>query len=42
MLLAGDIEKLPGGKAYGGVLTPATALGRPMIDRLLKRDVYFE
>ena len=42
MLLAGDIEKLPGGKAYGGVLTPATALGRPMIDRLLKRDVHFE
>ena len=42
MLLAGDIEKLPGGKAYGGVLTPATALGQSMIDRLLKRDVHFE
>jgi short subunit dehydrogenase-like uncharacterized protein len=42
MLLASDIENLPGGKAYGGVLTPATALGRPMIDRLLKLDVNFE
>ena len=42
ILLAGDIEKLPGGKAYGGVLTPATALGQSMIDRLLKRDVHFE
>jgi short subunit dehydrogenase-like uncharacterized protein len=42
MLLASDMENLPGGKAYGGVLTPATALGRPMIDRLLKLDVNFE
>jgi len=42
MLLAGDIEKLPGGKSYGGVITPATGLGRPIIDRLLKRDVHFQ
>ena len=42
MLLAGDIDKLPGGKAYGGVLTPATALGWPMVDRLLDREVHFE
>jgi short subunit dehydrogenase-like uncharacterized protein len=42
ILLANDIEKLPGGKDYGGVLTPATALGLPMIDLLLERDIHFE
>ena len=42
MLLAGDVGSLTGGKSYGGVLTPATALGRPMIELLLKRDVHFE
>tara|TARA_B110000211_G_scaffold76926_1_gene90215 strand:+ start:94 stop:390 length:297 start_codon:yes stop_codon:yes gene_type:complete len=41
ILLSGNIENLPGGKSYGGVLTPATALGLPMIDRLIKRDVHF-
>jgi len=42
MLLAGDVGSLTGGTSYGGVLTPATALGRPMIELLLKRDVHFE
>ncbi|HIA36595.1 MAG TPA: saccharopine dehydrogenase [Flavobacteriales bacterium] len=42
LLLAGDLEQLPGGKAYGGVLTPATALGQAMIDRLSERDVHLE
>jgi short subunit dehydrogenase-like uncharacterized protein len=42
MLLAGDVGSLPGGKSYGGVLTPATALGRPMIDMLLNKDVHLE
>ena len=42
LLLAGDMEQLPGGKAYGGVLTPATALGQAMIERLSERDVHLE
>jgi short subunit dehydrogenase-like uncharacterized protein len=33
-------ERLPGGAARGGVLTPATALGLPLVDRL--RDAEFE
>jgi short subunit dehydrogenase-like uncharacterized protein len=34
MALAGDVRKLPGGAARGGVLTPATALGLPYARRL--------
>lgn len=34
MLLTGDRADLPGGEARGGVLTPATALGLPLLERL--------
>ncbi len=37
--LAGDLAALPGGVGYGGVLTPATALGLPLLDRLIARGV---
>ena len=35
-------EKLPGGKEYGGVLTPASGLGQPLIDRLSLSGVNFD
>jgi short subunit dehydrogenase-like uncharacterized protein len=34
LTLAVDADRLPGGSAFGGVLTPATALSDPLIDRL--------
>jgi short subunit dehydrogenase-like uncharacterized protein len=34
LALAGDRAALPGGAARGGVLTPATALGQPLLARL--------
>lgn len=34
LLLATERDRLPGGKARGGILTPATALGLPLLDRL--------
>jgi short subunit dehydrogenase-like uncharacterized protein len=34
LALAGDVRRLPGGAARGGVLTPATALGLPYAKRL--------
>ena len=37
-----DREKLPGGNEYGGVLTPASGLGQPLIDRLSLNGVHFE
>ena len=34
--------ELPGGDEYGGVLTPASGLGQPLIDRLSSNGVNFE
>ena len=34
--------ELPGGEEYGGVLTPASGLGQPLIDRLSSNGVNFE
>lgn len=40
LLLATERDRLPGGRARGGILTPATALGLPLLDRL--REVGFQ
>ena len=42
LTLVKDREKLPGGNDYGGVLTPASGLGQPLIDRLSSNGVHFE
>ena len=42
LTLVKEREKLPGGDGYGGVLTPASGLGQPLIDRLSKNGVIFE
>ena len=42
LTLVKENEKLPGGKEYGGVLTPASGLGQPLIDRLSLSGVNFE
>ena len=42
LTLVKDREKLPGGNEYGGVLTPASGLGQPLIDRLSSNGVHFE
>ena len=42
MPLIHDLEDLPGGEEYGGVLTPASGLGEPLINRLQANEVYFE
>ena len=42
LTLVKENEKLPGGKEYGGVLTPASGLGQPLIDRLSLNGVNFE
>ena len=42
LTLVKDREKLPGGNEYGGVLTPASGLGQPLIDRLSLNGVHFE
>ena len=42
LTLIKENEKLPGGKEYGGVLTPASGLGQPLIDRLSLNGVNFE
>jgi len=34
LCLALDADRLPGGRAYGGVLTPASALGEALVPRL--------
>jgi short subunit dehydrogenase-like uncharacterized protein len=39
MALTLDLDALPGGSRRGGVLTPATGLGRVLADRLRQRDV---
>lgn len=40
MLLAGEEVKLPGGVTFGGVLTPVTAMGKMLMDRLVKAGFY--
>ena len=35
-------DDLPGGKDYGGLLTPASGLGQPLIERLSKAEIFFE
>ncbi|MGY9042010.1 MAG: saccharopine dehydrogenase family protein [Alphaproteobacteria bacterium] len=42
LTLIKEREKLPGGQGYGGVLTPASGLGQPLIDRLSSNGVNFE
>ena len=42
LTLVHDQDKLPGGKGYGGLLTPASGLGEPLIERLRKAEVFFE
>ena len=42
LTLVKEREKLPGGNVYGGVLTPASGLGQPLIDRLSSNGVNFE
>lgn len=42
LTLIKEREKLPGGEEYGGVLTPASGLGQPLIDRLSSNGVNFE
>ncbi len=39
LTLALDTNRLPGGLAKGGILTPATALGDPLVDRLRRAGV---
>ena len=42
LTLIKEREELPGGEEYGGVLTPASGLGQPLIDRLSSNGVNFE
>ena len=42
LTLAGDARRLPGGASYGGVLTPATALGRRFARRLAEAGMTVE
>ena len=39
LTLALDAERLAGGRARGGVLTPSTGIGEPLIDRLRRSGV---
>lgn len=42
LTLALETDRLPGGAKRGGVLTPATALGEPLADRLRRRGMRIE
>ena len=42
LALVKDIDTLPGGREYGGVLTSASGLGSVLIDRLSKVGILFE
>ena len=37
-----DLETLPGGSEYGGVLTSASGLGNVLVERLKNADIHFE
>ena len=41
LFLIEDLERLPGGSEYGGVLTSAAGLGSPLITRLKKAGISF-
>ena len=41
LCLIEDLERLPGGSEYGGVLTSAAGLGSPLITRLKKAGISF-
>ena len=41
MCLVQNADDLPGGKNYGGVLTSATGLGMPLVERLKKVGIVF-
>ena len=36
------VDKLPGGKTLGGVLTPSTAIGQALVDRLRAKGVQMD
>ena len=40
--LVENLDELPGGREFGGVLTSASGLGKPLINRLSKVGVLFE
>ena len=42
LALVKDIDSLPGGSEYGGVLTSASGLGKTLINRLSKVGILFE
>ena len=42
MCLVQNADELPGGKNYGGVLTSATGLGMPLVERLKKVGIEFD
>lgn len=42
LCLVDDLDKLPGGRDYGGVLTSASGLGMPLVDRLSKVGIDFD
>ena len=39
--LTGDLNNLPGGEGYGGILTPASAFGDVLIERLRNAGISF-
>ena len=40
--LTKDLDRLPGGEGYGGVLTASTGLGNILIERLKNVEIIFE
>jgi short subunit dehydrogenase-like uncharacterized protein len=42
LALVGQRDDLPGGPDRGGVLTPATALGMPLVERLRRAGITIE
>jgi short subunit dehydrogenase-like uncharacterized protein len=42
LALAVDAERLPGGMARGGVLTPVTGLGDVLVERLRRAGVIID
>ncbi|HCN31508.1 MAG TPA: saccharopine dehydrogenase, partial [Rhodobiaceae bacterium] len=42
LCLVQNADELPGGKNYGGVLTSATGLGMPLVERLMRVGIEFD
>lgn len=42
LCLVQNVDELPGGKNFGGVLTSATGLGMPLVERLKRVGIEFE